>query len=98
MVIAFFSECVLTAGIIVWNTLLQRAVPSAMLGRVRSLDWLAAFGLTPLGYVLVGQVADVVGVRTVMAVAGVVAVTLTAGVLLIPGIRETEGRVSLRGV
>ena len=98
MLVAFVSECALTAGIIVWNTLLQKAVPSEMLGRVRSLDWLAAFGLTPFGYLLVGQVAESVGVREVMAVSGVVAVALTLAVFLIPGMRETEGKIRLSDV
>jgi DHA3 family tetracycline resistance protein-like MFS transporter len=95
MVVAFVAECALTAGILVWNTLLPKAVPTAMLGRVRSLDWLAAFGLTPLGYVFVGQAADVFGVRPVMAACGLAGLVLTAGVLLIPGIRQLEGKVSL---
>jgi hypothetical protein len=66
-----------------------------MLGRVRSLDWLAAFGLTPLGYVFVGQAADAFGVRPVMAACGLVGIVLTGGVLLIPGIRQLESQVSL---
>ena len=95
MVIAFVAECALTAGVLIWNTLLPKAVPAAMLGRVRSLDWLAAFGLTPLGYLFVGQAADEFGVRPVMAVCGLVGLVLTAGVLFIPGIRQLEGKVSL---
>ena len=95
MVIAFVAECALTGGSLVWNTLFQKAIPAAMLGRVRSLDWLAAFGLTPLAYVFVGQAAEAFGVRTVMAACGLVGLVLTAGVLFIPGIRQLEGKVSL---
>ena len=98
MAVAFVAECMLTAGTLVWNTLLQKAVPGEMLGRVRSLDWLAAFGLTPLGYVVVGQTADVVGVRPVMATCGAVGLVLTVCVVLIPGIRQLEGKVSLSSV
>ena len=98
MVIAFVAECALTAGTLVWNTLLPKAVPAAMLGRVRSLDWLAAFALTPLGYVAVGHVAEAAGVRPVMAACGLIAVALTVGVFLIPGIRSLEGKVSLSSV
>ena len=36
-----------TAGTIVWATVKQRHVPSAMLGRVSSLDWLISIGLLP---------------------------------------------------
>jgi DHA3 family tetracycline resistance protein-like MFS transporter len=98
MVVAFVAECALAVGTLIWTTLLQRAVPGEMLGRVRSLDWLAAFGLTPVGYVAVGQAAEAVGVRPVMAACGLVGIVLTAGVLLIPGIRQTEGKISLSRV
>jgi MFS family permease len=95
MAVAFVAECALTGGSLVWNALFQKAVPAAMLGRVRSLDWLAAFGLTPLGYVVVGQAAGTFGVRPVLAVCGLAGLVLKAGVLLIPGVRELEGKVSL---
>jgi len=98
MVIALVAETCLTAGVIVWNTLLQKAVPVAMLGRVRGLEWLAAFGLTPLAYVVVGQVSDVVGARSVMAACGILSVALTAMVFLLPGVRELEGKISLSSV
>lgn len=98
MAIAFVAECMLTAGMVVWNTLLQKAVPGEMLGRVRSLDWLAAFGLTPLGFVLMGPLSDALGVRGAMAACGLVGSALTVAVFLIPGIRQLEGKVSVSGV
>ena len=36
-----------TAGTIVWATAKQHHVPSPMLGRVSSLDWLISIGLLP---------------------------------------------------
>ena len=36
-----------TAGTIVWSTIKQRHVPSSLLGRVSSLDWLISVGLLP---------------------------------------------------
>jgi lipoate-protein ligase B len=39
-----------TAGTIVWITAKQRHVPSRMLGRVSSLDWLISIGLLPLSF------------------------------------------------
>jgi len=98
MVIAFVAEACLTSGVIVWNTLLQKAVPAEMLGRVRGLEWLAAFGLTPLAYVVVGQLADHVGARSVMAAFGLAGVALTAAVYRLPGMRETEGQIRLSTV
>ncbi len=42
MVVGFVASCGWTAGTVTWNTLVQRAVPPEILGRVRSVDWLAA--------------------------------------------------------
>ena len=95
MVIAFFAEGVLTGGVLVWNTLLQRAVPAEFLGRVRSLDSFAAFALTPVAMAVVGPAADAFGVRPVLAVGGVAAATITVAIYFLPGMRETEGRISL---
>ena len=97
MVIALVAESALTAGILVWNTLVQRAVPMELLGRVRSLDSFAAFALTPLALAVIGPAADVFGVRPVLAVCGLVASALTVVAFLLPGMRETEGRISLSG-
>ena len=46
-----------TAGTIVWITAKQRHVPSHMLGRVSSLDWLISIGLLPLSFALTGPVS-----------------------------------------
>ena len=95
MVVAFVAEAALTGGILVWNTLVQRAVPGELLGRVRSLDSLAAFALTPVAMIVVGPAADTFGVRPVLAVSGIVAAGLTVLAFLLPGMRETEGKISL---
>jgi DHA3 family tetracycline resistance protein-like MFS transporter len=96
MVIAFLAEGALTAAVLVWNTLVQRAVPRDLLGRVRSLDSFAAFALTPVVMAAMGPAADTFGVRPVLAVSGIAAASITVLVFfLLPGIRETEGRISL---
>ena len=95
MVVAFVAECGFMSGVIVWNTLLQKAVPAAMLGRVRSFDWLAATALTPLAFAGVGQLSETIGVRPVMAACGIGASVLTVAIFLLPGMRSLEGKVSL---
>ena len=93
MLIAFLAEGALTAAILVWNTLVQRAVPGQLLGRVRSLDSFAAFALTPAMMAIMGPAADAFGVRPVLAVSGVAAATITVLVFFLPGMRSTEGRI-----
>jgi hypothetical protein len=95
MVVAFVASCGWTSGIVTWNTLLQRAVPAGILGRVRSLDWLAATALVPFSFVIVGPLADWAGVRPVMVGCGVLGAIFTVGAFLLPGMRDTESQLSL---
>jgi len=79
-----------TAGTIVWATIKQRHVPSAMLGRVSSLDWLISIGLLPVSFALTAPVAAAIGVRATLVGAAVVGATVTLGALFLPGMREIE--------
>jgi MFS family permease len=88
-VIAFFSFGLATAGMVVWNTLVNTLVPAEMLGRVSSVDWFVSIGLTPLSFALTGPVAEWLGARTTLALAGVVGL-LTFFILYVPGVREPE--------
>jgi MFS family permease len=77
-----------------WETALAQRIPPAALGRVASYDWMGSYALLPIGYVLIGVLADDLGGPEVMGVAGVLgaAVVLFA---LIP--RETRELRRLEG-
>ena len=75
---------------IAWITTLQRRVPRVLLGRVASLDWLTAVGLSPLSFVIVGPLADRFGARTVLAVGAVGGLAVVLSLLAIPGVRLPE--------
>ena len=79
-----------TAGTIVWATIKQRHVPSTMLGRVSSLDWLISIGLLPISFALTAPVAGLVGVRATLVGAGVVGGAITLAALFLPGMRDIE--------
>jgi len=79
-----------TAGTTVWATIKQRHVPSSMLGRVSSLDWLISIGLLPVSFALTAPVAAAVGVRATLIGAAVVGATVTLGALFLPGMRDLE--------
>jgi MFS family permease len=79
-----------TAGTIVWATLKQRNVPTALLGRVSSLDWLISIGLLPLSLALTGPVSAAIGVRTTLVGAGVIGALVTFAALWLPGMRAPE--------
>ena len=66
------------------TTLVNTLVPTEMLGQVSSLDWFVSIGLMPLSFALTGPVAQWLGARTTLAVAGAVGL-LTFFLLYVPG-------------
>jgi hypothetical protein len=77
-----------SAGTIVWATAKQRHVPTRLLGRVSSLDWLISIGLLPLSFALTGPIAGAIGARTTMVGAGVLGAVVTLAALVVPGVRQ----------
>ncbi|HET7045095.1 MAG TPA: MFS transporter [Gaiellaceae bacterium] len=88
------SESLFTVGEIIWITLLQALVPGELLGRVRSIDWLLSVGLLPVGYALTGPVAAAFGARETLVAAGALSTLLVVATLLLPRMREPEGRLT----
>jgi MFS family permease len=79
-----------TAGTIIWVTAKQHHVPSGMMGRVSSLDWLISIGLLPLSFALTGPVSAVVGAQTTLVLAGIAGAAVTIAGLIVPGVRAVE--------
>ncbi len=84
------------AGTIMWATIKQRHVPSSLLGRISSLDWLISISLLPVSFAITGPVASVVGVRATLVGAGLIGAAATCGALFIPGMRDVEGTPSVQ--
>jgi DHA3 family tetracycline resistance protein-like MFS transporter len=83
-----------TVGTIIWSTIKQRHVPSSLLGRVSSLDWLISVGLLPISFALTGPAAALFGIRATLVGAAVIGGTVTLGGLFLPGMRSIEGEAS----
>ena len=66
------------AGSVIWGTLLQRRVPTEMLGRVSSLDFFVSLAFMPVSFAIVGPLSKVVSMETIFVAAGVVPVLLAA--------------------
>jgi DHA3 family tetracycline resistance protein-like MFS transporter len=64
------------AGMVIWGTLLQRRVPTAMLGRVSSLDFFVSLAFMPVSFAIVGPLSKVVSMEVIFVVAGVVPVVI----------------------
>jgi DHA3 family tetracycline resistance protein-like MFS transporter len=92
MVVSLVFNAFETAGFIVWSTAKQRHVPSHLLGRVSSLDWLISTGLLPISFALTGPVSATLGARTTLIAAGVLGALVTFAAFLLPGMRALEGR------
>jgi hypothetical protein len=86
----------ITILLILWLTVMQRLVPTSLLGRVSSLDWLISTAGVPLSFALTGPVAAALGVRGALIWAGVAgAAVILACAVLIPGSRAPERDGSL---
>jgi MFS family permease len=81
---------------IISATMLQRLVPRRLLGRVSSIDWMAAVGLAPLGYLLAGQLTAVFAPRVALVVLALTGVFVVAVLAFVPGVRATERLGALR--
>jgi hypothetical protein len=90
MMASFAFNTLETVGTIVWVTLKQREVPTALLGRVSSLDWLISIGLLPLSFALTGPVAAAIGAQTTLIAAGSAGALVTLAALLLPGMLAVE--------
>ncbi|WP_280834348.1 tetracycline efflux MFS transporter Tet(V) [Mycolicibacterium frederiksbergense] len=66
------------AAVVIWGTLLQRRVPTEMLGRVSSLDFFVSLAFMPLSFAIVGPLSKVVPMQTIFLVAGLTPALLAA--------------------
>jgi DHA3 family tetracycline resistance protein-like MFS transporter len=86
----FVSGALGTAGLIVWATLTQKLVPTRLLGRVESVDWLVSVGLVPVSFALTGPIAGAIGAQATLIGAGTLGGIATIAFLFFPGMRDTE--------
>jgi hypothetical protein len=84
------SSAAITFGEIVWITLLMKLVPGALMGRVRSVDWLLSIGLVPVSFAITGPVAGALGAQEVLVGSSLLAAVLAASTLLLPGMRAPD--------
>jgi DHA3 family tetracycline resistance protein-like MFS transporter len=89
--VSFVTESGITVLLVLWYTVVQRLVPSSLLGRVSSLDWLISVAGVPLSFAIVGPVAGAIGARETLILAGTVGgAVILLFLYLIPGSRAPE--------
>ncbi|MGB3414374.1 MAG: MFS transporter [Microbacteriaceae bacterium] len=90
MVAVFTCGFAFSIGGVIWGTLLQRRVPSAMLGRVASLDFFVSLALMPVSMALAGPLGALFGNGWMFAMAGIVPVILGVLTVLLFGFTKDE--------
>jgi MFS family permease len=90
MAFAVFFGALETAGMVVWGTLMSSRVPPELRGRVHSLDWFVAIGLTPVSFALTGPVSKGIGVDATLVLAGVLPMFVCVVLYFVAGLRRDE--------
>ena len=74
-----------------WETSLQRHVPAAALSRVSAYDWFGSLAFQPIGLMLAGPAAAVLGTSTTLWIASAGFLGVAALAIATPSVRRLEG-------
>jgi DHA3 family tetracycline resistance protein-like MFS transporter len=96
MIAALVANALFAVGQIYWVTMLQRLVPSRLLGRVSSVDWLLSIGLIPVSFAVAGTLGAVVNPRLLIVVASLIGSVVMLALLFVPGVRDPEQAAEVR--
>jgi len=77
---------------VLWITALQEHIPADKLSRVTSWDALGAFALGPVGLVIVGPVAAILGIPNTLICAGSLVAIANLSALLTPSVRSLPAK------
>ena len=85
----------------IWFSTIPQLLPSDLLARATSFDWLVSIISMPLGFAVTGPVADHIGIRTTLIAAAFIMVVPCILIVLVPGVRHVkrtpEGRIVFEG-
>ena len=90
----FVSSVGLTSGDILWFTTFQLEVPDHLMSRLSSFDWFGSVALNPLGYALVGPLANALGVPTTLYLSAALNAFVSLAVASSPAIRGLGQRTA----
>lgn len=77
-----------------WETTLQRRVPSAVLSRVSAYDWLGSLVLLPIGEAVIGPLSKLIGIRTTLVGAAILIAFAVTIVLLVPSVNKLRAEIN----
>ena len=76
--VAVLYPCMAVAGAgiglfaVLWETALAQRIPPHLLSRVSAWDWMGSLALLPLGYILSGWLAQVIGGSRLLEIGGII--------------------------
>ena len=88
--LSFVYGTCMTAGMVVWGTLMSTRVPPHLRGRVHSLDWFVSIALTPISFAVTGPVSKAIGIDATMWVAAIVPAVICVVLYVVAGLRADE--------
>jgi len=84
---ALTGVCV-TGWFTLWETSIQEQIPEHAVSRVGSYDMMVAIGFLPVGAVLVGPIADALGLRATLIGMSAIGIACALCVLSVPAVRQ----------
>ena len=87
-VLELLTGVCVTGMFTLWETSLGEHIPPRSLSRVSSYDYLSSTGMIPLGNLLVGAIAALVGIYPALVVMSVVSIGTALVVVSIPSVRH----------
>jgi MFS family permease len=87
---ALFGLAAVYFGNALWLTTLQERVPPHALSRVTAYDWMGSELFMPLGYVIAGPLAGVLGRDATLVGAGAVLAVASLAVVSVPSVRSVS--------
>jgi len=91
---SFCAGAAIAVHLTLWFTVFQREIPENMQSRVSSYDVLGSFVLMPIGFAIVGPVADSIGVTETLWVSLGVMLTTWAIILSLPSVWAIRARAA----
>jgi predicted MFS family arabinose efflux permease len=82
----------LLLGNALWETTLQQQVSPSVLSRVVAYDWFGSLAFQPLGFAIVGPLAEGIGKSPTLWLSAGAMLTVTAWAALLPSVRSIEAR------
>ena len=73
-----------------WESTVQREIPTEVLSRVAAYDWLGSYALTPVGYIVGALIAARIGIRSTFMVSATWAILSSAVVISASSVRRLQ--------